>query len=254
MGDDFGSSSNPQIGGSANRMDNTGTPFWRRLTGGPSNPARRPSRSIGWILFVLPIIFALGVVAAFAWYAARPNGLRKAPVIEATSRIRSFLVANGSKPKPAPGKPFQAPPPPVPSTYVPLPAPAVQPSQPTITDVPVPAQNLTGSASTPIAPTTPLAPVVPTARAPFSPLTYRARHDKVFGGSCSGQLILNSGGLVFNCSDDPHGSMQIALSEIGAVDENGVRLLSGKKYHFSISGMSKSGEEALFANWLHQVR
>jgi hypothetical protein len=48
--------------------------------------------------------------------------------------------------------------------------------------------------------------------------------------------------------------MQIALKEIGSVDENGVRLLSGKKYHFSIPGMSKSGEEAIFVNWLHQVR
>lgn len=244
---DFGTSSNPQVGGS------TSTPFWRRITGATRNAARRSSGVKGWILFILPIFCALGVVAAFAWYAARPNGLRKTPVIEATSRIRSLLVANGSKPKPAPGKPFQAPPPPVPSTYVPLPAPAVQPSQPTVTEMPVPAQKIAGSAPTPIAPTTPAAPVVPN-RTPFSPLIYRAKHDKVFGGSCSGQLTLNSGGLAFNCPDDPGGSVQIAVNEIGAVDENGVRLLSGKKYHFSIPGMTKSGEEALFANWLHQVR
>jgi hypothetical protein len=108
-------------------------------------------------------------------------------------------------------------------------------------------------APAPIVPNVPATSVVP-GRPPFTPLVYRAKHDKVFGGSCSGQLTLSSGGLVFNCPDDPHGSMQIAIAEIGAVDENGVRLLSGKKYHFSIPGMSKGGEEALFANWLHQVR
>lgn len=248
---DFGSSSNPQVGGSADRVENAAAPWWRRRKGAPRNSKR--SALGGWIIFILPILCALGAVAAFAWYAARPNGLRKTPVIEATSRIRSLLVVNGSKPKPAPGKPFQAPPPPAPSTYVALPAPTVQPTQPSVTEVPVPAQSVAGTSPVPIVTPTLSAPVIPN-RAPFSPLSYRAKHDKVFGGSCSGQLILNSGGLAFNCPDDPRGSVQIALSEISAVDENGVRLLSGKKYHFSISGMSKSGEEELFANWLHQIR
>jgi hypothetical protein len=88
----------------------------------------------------------------------------------------------------------------------------------------------------------------------FPPLVYQARHEKHFGGSCSGQLTLNASGLTFRCSDDPEGSLQVALNEIGAVDENGVQLLSGKKYHFSITGMNKSAEQALFSNWLHQVR
>ena len=105
----------------------------------------------------------------------------------------------------------------------------------------------------PIPPNTPAAPFASN-KPPFTPLIYRAKHDKAFGAGCSGQLTLNSGSLVFNCPEDPHGSMQIALSDIGAVDENGVRLLSGKKYHFSIPGMTKSGEQTLFANWLHQVR
>lgn len=86
------------------------------------------------------------------------------------------------------------------------------------------------------------------------PQVFRARHDKHFGGSCSGQLTLNTAGLVFDCPNDPGESFQVALNEIGAVDDNGIRLLSGKKYHFSISGMSKSAEQALFASWLRQVR
>jgi hypothetical protein len=85
-------------------------------------------------------------------------------------------------------------------------------------------------------------------------MVYQARHDKVFGGGCSGQLTLSSTGLAFNCLDDPGGSVQIPVNQIGAADENGVRLLSGKKFHFSIRGMTRSGEEALFLNWLHQIR
>lgn len=85
-------------------------------------------------------------------------------------------------------------------------------------------------------------------------MVYHARHDKHFGEGCSGQLTLNAIGLVFNCPDDPSGSIQVALNEIGSIDENGIRLNSGKKYHFSISGMTKDSEEALFANWLHRVR
>lgn len=250
---DLGSRLDPQTGGFTNRIQNVLTPVWRRLIGASRNGAQG-SPAARWALFLLPIAVALGLVAAIAWYAARPNGIRKATVIGSTSRVTSLLLANGSIPKPAPGKPFQAAPPPAPSTYVALPAPAVQPNQPAATDMPIPGQKIGSTVATaPVAPTAPSAANVPP-RAPFSPMVYRARHDKVFGGSCSGQLTLNSGGLVFNCSDDPHGSMQIALNEIGSVDENGVRLLSGKKYHFSIPGMSKGGEEAIFVNWLHQVR
>jgi hypothetical protein len=66
--------------------------------------------------------------------------------------------------------------------------------------------------------------------------------------------MLSSSGLAFTCLDDPSGSMQIALNQIGGADENGVRLLSGKKYHFSIRGMTKGAEQTLFLNWLHKVR
>ena len=106
---------------------------------------------------------------------------------------------------------------------------------------------VTGATPSPAAPALSTKPVIPA-------MTYHARHDKVFGEGCAGQLILNSGGLVFDCPGDPHDSFQIALGEIGAVDDNGIRLVSGKKYHFSIRGMNKNGEEALFASWLHQVR
>ncbi|HEY2470743.1 MAG TPA: hypothetical protein VGI45_23320 [Terracidiphilus sp.] len=248
---DLGSSFDPQIDRPTSPPP---TPSWRRFASSAGVSFLRSPRGKQWALLALPILLVLPVAGAIVWYGVRPTrSFRKAPAIGASAGIRSMLVADGSKPKPAPGKTFQAPPPPMPTTY-PVSVPSVQPNQPATTNIPLPAQTMAGAVSpAPIAPNAPLAPVVP-AKPPISPLIYRAKHDKVFGGSCSGQLTLNSGGLVFNCSDDPQGSVQIALSEIGAVDDNGVRLLSGKKYHFSIPGMSKSGEETLFANWLHQVR
>jgi hypothetical protein len=252
---DFGSSFNPQAGRPAVPPPGTGMSGWRRFASSARESFLRSSNWKKWVLMASPMLLVIPVLAAIAWFAAKPNPLLKAPASGKASGFSSLLPTTGtSKPKPAPGKTFQAPPPPVQSTYVPAQPPSVEPNQTTATDMPVPAQNMAGTAApTPFAPATPSAPTTST-RPPIVPLVYRAKHDKVFGGSCSGQLTLNSGGLVFNCSDDPHSSVQIALSEIGAVDENGVRLLSGKKYHFSIPGMNKSGEEALFTNWLHQVR
>jgi hypothetical protein len=97
-------------------------------------------------------------------------------------------------------------------------------------------------------------PPAVTPNAPYGPVSYPARHDKHFGESCSGQLTLNSSGLMFNCPENPEGSVQVAINQIGSVDENGIRLISGKKYHFSIPGMTKSGEQQLFANWFNRVR
>ncbi len=85
-------------------------------------------------------------------------------------------------------------------------------------------------------------------------MVYSARHEKHFGESCSGQLTLNGNGLVFRCPDDPGGSFQVALADIESVDSNGIRLSSGKKYHFAIAGMTKDSEQQLFANWLQQIR
>lgn len=243
---DLGSSFDPQIGRPESGARITS---WRRF----ATSAFRSPKWKKWVLLALPMLLVIPVLAAVAWFAAKPNPLLKAPGKDKTTGLSSFLLSSSSRPKPAPGKTREQVAPPVPSSYTPLPPVAVQPSQPS-GQVALPEQSVSGVvAPAPIAPTIPNVPVT-TARPPATPLVYRAKHDKVFGGSCSGQLTLNSGGLVFNCPDDPHGSIQIALNEIGAVDENGVRLLSGKKYHFSISGMNKSGEEALFANWLHQVR
>ncbi len=156
--------------------------------------------------------------------------------------------------KPDPGKPlvpvtqaapvFKAPPPP-PSASMEYPQTSVTPLNP-----PAPTPGV--QSALPIPTSGGSAPVSGT-KAPFTPVSYPARHDKRFGDGCSGQLTLNSNELQFTCSD-PRGNVQVAINEIGSVDENGVRLTSGKKYHFSIEGMSKNSEQAMFSDWLSRVR
>lgn len=244
---DIGSSSNPQMVPPAR---GTGFPAWARKAGA----SLRDPRARHWILFSLPLLFAVVFMAVIAWYIARPNSTHPFRKTQVTGNAAPSLIPFSNKPKPSPARPFQPTPPPAPSAYLPLPSPAVQPQQPS-GDLQVPGRAMPGTvAPAPIPGATPT-PAAPTAVRPqVSAITYHARHDKTFGGGCEGQLVLNSGGLVFDCPGDPRNSFKISLAEIGAIDDNGVRLLSGKKYHFSIRGMSKSGEESIFASWLHQVR
>ena len=216
------------------------------------------------LVLTLSFVF-LGSLIVFAIirFAASPVNVKKVRSTVASSKSLLSLPRTAI-PKPAPGKPF------VPQTQSHLPIPTVWTPAPQSQQSPwvaatpqtSPQTSPQNSSQTPaVAPqapsqmgsTAPARPAFP-AGSSFTPLVYQARHEKHFGGSCSGRLTLNAAGLVFDCSDDPSGSVQVALNEIGSVDENGVQLLSGKKYHFSIPGMSKSAEQTLFANWLHQVR
>jgi hypothetical protein len=204
------------------------------------------------VVSILFLILGSLIVFGIIRYATLPSTLKQVKSPVASGKSVPGLAAS-AKPKPAPGKPFVA----VTQTHLPIPtiwtpvAPAQQP--PSTAVVPqIPNSPMTAPAPAPLA-SAPPPPVVST-RSSMPPLVYTARHDRHFGGSCSGQLTLSAAGLTFHCPDDPGGSVQVALNQIGAVDENGILLLSGKKYHFSIPGMSKSAEEQLFVNWLHQVR
>ena len=209
-----------------------------------------------WIAAAILLVAVLLLIATVRFIFS-PSSVRQgtAKVVSSGSSLLGITPAT-KKLKPSPAKPMvkdtpqaQLPPspwisaPPSPPIQFNTPRPQVQRGAPA-TSTPAPAL-----APNPI-------PAQPTtaARPPMAPLAYRARHDKHFGGSCLGQLMLNSAGMVFDCPNNPGESFQVALNEIEAVDDNGIRLHSGKKYHFSISGMSKNAEESLFANWLHQVR
>jgi hypothetical protein len=204
---------------------------------------------------VVALLIAVPLAAIIIWAGTRPNAMKRAASIGSAVRNPSSLLADASKPKPAPGKPLvpaeaPAPLPPLPdwshtSASNPQPAtapPPVMPNGMTNTVVPAPIPGIASPSAT------------VTVRAPFPPVAYNARHDKAFGGSCGGQLTLSNTGLNFVCNDDQHGNLQIAVSEINSVDENGVRLNSGKKFHFTVSGMNKPSEQQLFADWLNRVR
>ena len=220
----------------------------------PISPHPSPRRK-WWPFAVFGLLAIVVTLIVTARYVFGPGSVKR-DTAKAVSSGGSLLglTPTTKKLKPSPAKPIaketpqaQLPPspwisaPPAPPVQLNTPMPQVRGAPPTSAPPPPPMPNA--------APTQP----TNTAKAPIAPMIYRARHDKRFGG-CLGQLKLSNAGLVFDCPSDPNDSFQVALNEIGAVDENGIRLLSGKKYHFSVSGMSRSAEENLFLNWLHQVR
>lgn len=220
-----------------------------------SSSSRNPKILLALIAAVL-LIIAIPIVLIIRAESGRPHYYNKGKSVVA--RGESMLGMNqrvSAKPKPSPYKytldtPITRPSNPVVITPPRLPNSAASVPQQTPTQ-----QQYVNPALPQTATNTPPPPpsAATGARVPFTPVVYPAHHDKHFGG-CSGQLSLNSGGLNFNCAENPGDSIQIGLNEIGAVDENGIQTLSGKKYHFTITGMSKPGVQQLFSNWLHQVR
>jgi hypothetical protein len=217
-------------------------------------PAQRSARK-KLALKVLPWVLGILIVGALIGYFATSTP-KTGQTRAGTFGTSDSSSGGGTLAKPAAGKPLVQAPPAPPPVVVPRSAPPAIPQSSSGLVIPpgpaIPAQSPV-TAAPQAATGTPPAPVT-AGNAPFAPVVYSARHDKIFGGGCSGQLTLNSSGLYFNCPDDPHGSVQAEINEIDSVDENGVRLTSGKKYHFSISGMSKGGVEQMFRDWFSRVR
>lgn len=223
----------------------------RAQPGAPSG-GRSPGRH--WPIVLFAVILAIPIAGSIAGYLRR---LTPKNAAQAGFSAPGLLSGSGGETvaKPAPGKPM------VESTELAPVAPSsALPAAPAIPSIPPADLTLQGSAAPPprasaAGNTGAMAPApAGTAGAPFAPIVYPARHEKHFGESCSGQLTLDSNGLVFHCSDDPRGSLRFSLNQIDAVDDNGIRTTSGKKYHFAIAGMSKGGEEELFAQWFNRVR
>lgn len=199
------------------------------------------------------LVLAVPIAALIIWFAARTGTMKRAADLGLSVSHRPSLLSDGTKPKPPAGKLLVPATPPAPLPPLPdwskIQAANAAPTSPT--------QGMPGPAIAPVAPVPipgALSPApAPAVRPAYAQLSYNARHEKAFGGGCSGQLVLSSTGLQFNCLSDIHASMQIAISEISAVDENGVRLTSGKKLHFTISGMNKPSEQALFTDWFNRL-
>jgi hypothetical protein len=219
-----------------------------------SQSSRATKIVLGLAVAVL-LLIAIPIGLIIRAESHRPHYYRQGKSVVARGESLLGMAQATSKPKPSPYKytlatpitrpsnPIVFTPPRLPNSTAALPQ--QPPAQPQYLN---PALPQTANAAPPPPPA-----AANGARVPFTPVVYSARHDKHFGG-CSGQLTLNSGGLTFQCPQDSSDSIQVALNEIGAIDENGVQTLSGKKYHFSITGMSKPAAQQLFSNWLHQVR
>jgi hypothetical protein len=204
-----------------------------------------------WTIAVFVALLMFPLAGVFVGYISRPS---TGSAAQADAGITTSTDTAEKQAKPSAGKPqlaaSQAPPPVV---MHPLPSSALEPQAPPAMSVPArPLNPAPGMANVP--PNAPQPPSAVAANSPYTPMVYSARHDKVFGEGCAGQLTLDNNGLAFRCPDDPGGSVHVALGDIEAVDGNGVRLISGKKYHFSIAGMGRSNEQQLFANWLSRVR
>ena len=232
----------------------------RRTTESSQDPKRgphsTPSRLNLWLVIVLLVLLPVPIVGALLGYFSRPASRTDGPEDGAPAGISTDNAGQGTTSKPAPGKPLYPDMPAVPTSSVPqVPAPAA-PRNPAAIPPPPPQATvpLRPSNPAPVVIPSPAPPPVVTTSIPFNAITYPARHEKHFGEGCSGQLTLNSSGLTFSCGDDPNGNVQVAINEIGSVDENGIRLTSGKKYHFTIPGMTKIGEQQLFTGWLSRVR
>ncbi len=196
-------------------------------------------------------LIAIPITVLIIWLATRTDTMKRAASLGQSVSHSSPFSSPEKKPKPPAGKYEQQ-----------TPAPA---RQAPVSDSSKPQAANAAPSSAQIAPTPDTTTVVPApipgaappapvsaARPAYAPLFYNARHDKAFGG-CAGQLILSSAGLQFNCPGNSQDSMQIAISEISGIDENGVRLASGKKLHFSITGMTKPNEQALFTDWFSRL-
>ena len=218
-----------------------------------SSSSRAPKILLGLAVAVL-LLIAIPIGLIIRVESRRPHYYRQGKSVVARGESLLGMAQASAKPKPSPYKYTLATPitrPSAPIVFTPHPeqqgaSPAVTPQIPSQATPVTPALPQTAN-------TLPPPPASSMARLPFTPVVYPAHHDKHFGG-CSGQLALNAGGLNFSCAENPGDSIHVALNEIGAIDENGIQTLSGKKYHFTITGMSKPATQQLFSNWLHQVR
>lgn len=88
-------------------------------------------------------------------------------------------------------------------------------------------------------------------RVPETPLArYRAAHE-VAGPDKQGTLTFWQDAFRFDCISDrnPEQTFVIRREEIQSVHKNGVQLFAGKKYHFTVPGMTKEQVSDLFGRW-----
>jgi hypothetical protein len=81
---------------------------------------------------------------------------------------------------------------------------------------------------------------------------YPASHKGI--GGCDGQLVLNLQGLQFICPNNSSKSFSYSVNQVERVDDDGVQLLDGQKFHFAMGKASKQDVADLFLRWLQLAR
>ena len=67
--------------------------------------------------------------------------------------------------------------------------------------------------------------------------------------NCDGELVFTDQDFRFNCPSD---SFTVERNMVAKLDNNGVVLISGEKYHFDVAGYDKTGVHILFSEWLER--
>jgi hypothetical protein len=80
---------------------------------------------------------------------------------------------------------------------------------------------------------------------------YPAKHKG--GDSCSGQLLLMAAGLDFVCPGDRGRSFTVGVDQVLDRDNDGIKLVTGKKYHFDVDGGGKQAVKLLFDEWVYRT-
>jgi hypothetical protein len=67
--------------------------------------------------------------------------------------------------------------------------------------------------------------------------------------NCDGELVFTDKDFRFSCPSD---SFTVERNMVAKLDNNGVVLISGEKYHFEVAGYDKTGVHILFSEWLER--
>ena len=83
-------------------------------------------------------------------------------------------------------------------------------------------------------------------------MSFTANHKGVRNGCKGGTLTIDAARLVFRCPTDVAKDVAVARAEVKGADDDGVELLSGKKYHFDVEGKGKDATHRMFVDWVSQ--
>jgi len=193
----------------------------------------------------------LVVVSAVAYVVSRHNLANEQQA--AMAAPHSPLAAPSFIAKPSPSGRAQQP-----SSPAPLPvAPAPHAAAPRIAPQPAPVAPLPQYRAAIAPPPPPVAPVIPAPRlTPSLPFGVRmsADRDGLNNGCKHGALVIETSTVTFTCPRDSSKNVAVSARQVRDLDNNGIVVFQGEKYHFEIAGKQKQAVHQMFAMWLANAR